>query len=95
MGTGYTEMSGQITSLPLYPYDEPKPAYIQNCTLHDLTTRPGQWNLPAKTTQKVNPGDYTILDMYTGQNKVQDITVTEGNTVRVKVDGNGTSTSCP
>src|SRR5512133_229853 len=24
MGTGYTEMSGKITLLPLYPYDEPK-----------------------------------------------------------------------
>lgn len=95
MGTGYTEMNGSITSLPLYPYDEAKPAYIQNCTHHDMTTRPGQWNLPGKTTQKVNPGEYTILDMVTGQNKVQEIDLKEGNTAHIKVDGNGANNSCP
>lgn len=95
MGTGYTEMSGSIQSLPLYPYDEPKPAYIQNCTMHDMTTRPGQWNLPAKTTQKVGPGEYQILDMSTGQSKVQEIVLKEGNTVTIKTDGNGVSYGCP
>lgn len=95
MGTGYTEMSGSIQSLPLYKYDEPKAAYLMNCTLHDMTTKPGQWNLPAKTTQKVNPGEYAILDMYTGQNKVQDVVLKEGNTVAIKVDGDGLSNSCP
>lgn len=95
MGTGYTEMSGSITSLPLFPYDEAKPAYIQNCTHHDMTTRPGQWNLPGKTTQKVNPGEYAILDMVTGQNKVQEIDLKEGNTARIKVDGDGANNSCP
>lgn len=95
MGTGYTEMSGSISLLPLYPFDEAKPAYIQNCTHHDMTTRPGQWNLPGKTTQKVNPGEYAILDMVTGQNKVQEIDLKEGNTAHIKVDGDGVSNSCP
>lgn len=95
MGTGYTEMNGNISSLPLYPYDEPKPAYLQNCTEHDMTTRPGQWNLPGKTTQKVNPGEYVILDMYTGQNKVQEAILKEGNTISIKVDGDGLSYNCP
>ncbi len=95
MGTGYTELSANIQLLPLYKYDEAKPAYIQNCTLHDMTTRPGQWNLPAKTTQKVNPGEYAILDMSTGQSKVMDMVLKEGNTGIIKVDGDGTSHSCP
>jgi len=95
LGTGYTELHGKLADLPLYPFEEPKPAYVQNCTLHDMTTRPGQWNLPAKTTQKVNPGEYQFLDMSTGQNKVMEATLKEGNTVYIKVDGNGTSHGCP
>jgi hypothetical protein len=93
--TGYTELHGNLADLPLYPFDEPKPAYVQNCTLHDMTTRPGQWNLPAKTTQKVNPGEYQFLDMSTGQNVVMDATLKEGNTVYIKKDGSGVSHSCP
>jgi hypothetical protein len=95
LGTGYTELHGKLSDLPLYPYDEPKPAYVANCTLHDMTTRPGQWNLPAKTTQKVNPGEYQFLDMSTGQSKVMEATLKEGNTVYIKVDGDGASHSCP
>lgn len=93
--TGYTELHGKLADLPLYPFDEPKPAYVQNCTLHDMTTRPGQWNLPAKTTQKISPGEYQFLDMSTGQNSVMDATLKEGNTIYIKKDGNGTSHSCP
>jgi hypothetical protein len=95
LGTGYTELHGKLADLPLYPFDEPKPAYVQNCTLHDMTTRPGQWNLPAKTTQKVSPGEYQFLDMSTGQSKVMEATLKEGNTVYIKVDGDGASHSCP
>lgn len=95
LGTGYTELHGKLSDLPLYPFDEAKPAYVANCTMHDMTTRPGQWNLPAKTTQKVNPGEYQFLDMSTGQNKVMEATLKEGNTVYIKVDGNGTSYGCP
>ena len=85
----------KLADLPLYPYEEPKPAYVQNCTLHDMTTKPGQWNLPAKTTQKVSPGEYQFLDMSTGQSRVMEATLKEGNTVYIKVDGNGTSHGCP
>lgn len=95
MGTSYTQLNGSMQSLSLYPFDEAKPAYLQNCTLHDMTTKPGQWNLPAKTTQKVNPGEYRILDMSTGQSGVQDANLKEGNTISIKTDGNGTSHSCP
>ncbi|NMB55487.1 MAG: SH3 domain-containing protein [Leptolinea sp.] len=95
MGTGFTEMNGSIQSLPLYPFDEAKPAYLMNCTDHDMTTSPGQWNLPANTTQKVNPGEYNILDMSTGQSKVQEVDLKEGNTVSIKKDGNGASYTCP
>ncbi len=95
MGTGYTEMSANIQVLPLYPYDEAKPAYIKNCTMHDMTTRPGQWNLPAKTSQKVNPGEYVILDMSTGQSKVMEMVLKEGNIGIIKVDGDGVSHACP
>lgn len=95
LGTGYTELHGKLADLPLYPFEEPKPAYVQNCTLHDMTTRPGQWNLPAKTTQKVNPGEYQFLDMSTGQSKVMEATLKEGNTVYIKVDGDGVSHGCP
>lgn len=95
MGTPYTQMNGSIQSLSLYPFEEAKPAYLQNCTLHDMTTRPGQWNLPAKTTQKVNPGEYDILDMSTGQSKVMDTVLKEGNTVSIKIDGGGVSYGCP
>jgi hypothetical protein len=95
MGTSYTQLNGSMQSLSLYPFDEPKPAYLMNCTLHDMTTSPGQWNLPAKTTQKVNPGEYRILDMSTGQSGVQDVDLKEGNTVSIKIDGNGLSHSCP
>lgn len=95
MGTPFTQMNGSIQSLTLYPFEEAKPAYLQNCTLHDMTTRPGQWNLPAKTTQKVNPGEYDILDMSTGQSKVMDTVLKEGNTVSIKIDGGGISYGCP
>jgi uncharacterized protein YgiM (DUF1202 family) len=95
MGTTYTQLNGSLQALSLYPFDEAKPAYLQNCTNHDMTTKPGQWNLPANTTQKVNPGEYKILDMSTGQSGVQEVDLKEGNTVSIKKDGNGTSNSCP
>jgi hypothetical protein len=95
MGTGYAQLNGSLQALSLYPFDEAKPAYLQNCTNHDMTTKPGQWNLPANTTQKVNPGEYKILDMSTGQSMVQETDLKEGNTVSIKKDGNGTSHSCP
>ncbi|HEX7555449.1 MAG TPA: hypothetical protein VF338_02405 [Leptolinea sp.] len=95
MGTKFTELNGSIQSLSLYPFTEPKAAYLRNCTLHDMTTRPGQWNLPAKTTQQVNPGEYQILDVSTSQKKVQDVDLKEGNTVSIKVDGDGLTNSCP
>jgi uncharacterized protein YgiM (DUF1202 family) len=95
MGTIFTQLNGSMQSLNLYPFDEAKPAYLKNCTLHDMTTKPGQWNLPAKTTQKVNPGEYQILDMSTGQSEVMETVLKEGNTVNIKVDGNGVSHGCP
>lgn len=95
MGTMFTTLNGSMQSLNLYPFDEAKPAYLKNCTLHDMTTKPGQWNLPAKTTQKVNPGEYRILDMSTGQSEVMETVLKEGNTVSIKVDGNGVSHACP
>ena len=95
MGTIFTQLNGSMQALSLYPFEVPKPAYLMNCTLHDMTTKPGQWNLPAKTTQKVNPGEYKILDMSTGQSGVQDVDLKEGNTISIKVDGNGLSNSCP
>jgi uncharacterized protein YgiM (DUF1202 family) len=95
MGTSYTQLNGSMQSLSLYPFDAAKAAYLQNCTLHDMTTRPGQWNLPAKTTQKVNPGEYQILDMSTGQNVVMDADLKEGNTISIKKDGSGVSHGCP
>jgi len=95
MGTIFTQLNGSMQALSLYPFEVFKPAYLRNCTLHDMTTKPGQWNLPAKTTQKVNPGEYKILDMSTGQSGVQDVDLKEGNTISIKVDGNGLSNSCP
>jgi uncharacterized protein YgiM (DUF1202 family) len=94
MGTIFTQLNGSMQDLPLFKYDEAKPAYLRNCTLHDMTTKPGQWNLPAKTTQKVNPGEFKILDMSTGQSEVKEVDLKEGNTIYIKVDGNGISYGC-
>ncbi len=97
--TKYTSVSGDAMSLPLMTVEPAVPAYIQNCTFHEMLVKPAGVILPDQSNspdnkQQFNPGDYTVLDETTSS-QVADFTLLEGKTVDVKKDGLGTSYSCP
>lgn len=93
-------VSGDVMSLPAATYNEAVPAYVRNCTSHQMALRPGEIILeplikqPANR-QQVNPGFYELVDLTLGEKSVTTLSVTEGGELTVTTDGNGTNYACP
>jgi hypothetical protein len=99
--TVYSAVSGDVTKLPeIQPTDYPVPAFLRNCTYHDLTAEPGGILLPAITNfpandVRINPGTYRVYDSNVeGNPEVLKVELREGSAVDVKVDGNGEKHKC-
>ncbi|NMB68968.1 MAG: hypothetical protein GYA20_09425 [Chloroflexi bacterium] len=93
-------ISGDVMSLPEATYNEAVPAYVRNCTGHQLALRPGEIILEAlrqqpANRQQVNPGFYEVVDLTLGEKSVTTLSVTEGGELTVTTDGNGTNYACP
>ncbi|HMD87907.1 MAG TPA: hypothetical protein VKF38_01975, partial [Anaerolineaceae bacterium] len=58
----YVTVSVNVMNLPLIPYSQPVPAYIQNCTDHTLLVNPGSIAITDHTRKQFYPNDYQIYD---------------------------------
>lgn len=100
--TIYSAVSGDVEILPeVEPTEWPVPAFLRNCTFHDMTAEPGGILLPALTNfpandVRMNPGIYRVYD-----NEVDDypevlkVELREGSAVDIRADGNGLRKKCP
>jgi uncharacterized protein YgiM (DUF1202 family) len=97
--TQYTNVTGDASALPVQVVDPAVPAYIRNCTAHEMQVTPGGAILLERTSAPDNemqffPGEYSIFDTIT-ETTVAGVTVLEGTTVDIKQDGAGKNFTCP
>lgn len=100
--TDYTYLSGDLKSLPeITPTEWPVPAYLRNCTHHQMYIMPSEIVLPSTYGQPENeiwvyPGYYTAYDLdVSGEPEVFDVNIREGMTAEIHVDGLGEHRECP
>jgi uncharacterized protein YgiM (DUF1202 family) len=102
--TNYHRVDGDLKQIPAFTFtDFPQPAYIKNCTEHELMVAPGDYYLFNLFTNakylnevKVEPGTYTIYDMFVaGEPAIQTVDLQEGETAYITVNGLGVSHKCP
>ncbi len=97
--TIYTTVAGSSISLPVVSVAPALPAYIRNCTAHDMLVNPTGVILANRggapdNLQEFFPGEYSVTDQET-DSVAADVTVFEGKIVEIKKDGSGKSYSCP
>jgi hypothetical protein len=100
--TIYSAVSGDVTKLPeIEPTDWPVPAFLRNCTYHNMTAEPGGILLPALNNfpandVRINPGAYRVYDTdVEGSPEVLKVELREGSAIDVRVDGDGEKRKCP
>lgn len=102
--TPFTKITGELSSLPSFLFTEwPVPAYIKNCTEHDMFIAPINeylyslyTNAEYKNEIQVNPGLYVAYDMfYPDEPEAQRFEVQEGMTAYITWNGRGEGHKCP
>ncbi len=100
--TIYSAVTGDVSTLPeVQPTDWPVPAFLRNCTFHNMTAEPGGILLPAVTNfpandVRMNPGIYRVYDNdVEGYPEVLKVELREGSAIDVRVDGDGLKKKCP
>ena len=99
--TDFTTVQGDVRSLPeMETTDWPIPAFLQNCTHHEMSVDPGGIVLPAvdnfpDNNVRINPGSYTVHDVDIDEYpEVMKVVLKEGSAIDVQVDGNGEKKKC-
>lgn len=102
--TPYSQLDGELKEVPAFTFTEwPEPAYIKNCTEHDVIILPNELYLYSLWTNanylnytQVDPGTYQIQDATLPDAPVYDtIDVREGETFYITINGTGESHKCP
>lgn len=102
--TDFSIVEGDLSSVPDFTFTEyPLPAYIKNCTEHDLWVEPANlyvYNLYANERGlneiQVDPGTYYVYDMFVEKMPLVDtVDVREGTTAYITVNGLGERHKCP
>ncbi|MDP4029496.1 MAG: SH3 domain-containing protein, partial [Gallionella sp.] len=102
--TGYSNIDGDLSILPDFTFtDWPAPAYVKNCTEHDMFITPGDIYLPNLRTNaeyknevQVNPGNYSAFDLFLpGEPEAQKFEIREGVTAHITINGLGVTHKCP
>ncbi|MBI5824382.1 MAG: SH3 domain-containing protein [Chloroflexi bacterium] len=102
--TMYSKVDGDLSQLPDFTFtDWPLPAYIKNCTEHDMFIAPGEiylsslyTNAQYKNEVQVNPGSYVAYDLFVpGEPEAQEIEIREGVTAYITINGLGEEHKCP
>lgn len=100
--TQYSKIDGDLKTLPEFTTTEwPTPAYLRNCTHHQMYILPAEVILLSSLDQPDNmvwlyPGTYTVYDLeVSGEPEVTTVEVREGVTVEILDDGAGEHRKCP
>ncbi len=100
--TDYSKLNGELSSLPDFTFtDWPVPAYLYNCTEHDMYIMPGEIILTSYFTHPnnqvwLNPGTYTVYDdALPKRPEVRTVEIREGVNDAIVVDGLGNHHKCP
>lgn len=102
--TPFTKLEGDLSQVESFTFtDWPLPAYIKNCTEHDLLIGPNELYLYNLYTNgkylnevQVDPGRYDIYDLFLdGEPKFLTVDIREGDMYYITIDGSGTEHLCP
>lgn len=100
--TEYSQLDGEYDSLPDFTFtDWPVPAYLYNCTEHDMYIMPGEIILTSYFTHPNNqvwiyPGSYTVYDYSMSDlPEVRKLDIREGVNDAIIYDGTGVGHKCP
>ncbi len=98
--TPYSTIQGDINTLPIMTAPTPLPAYIRNCTFHPMVINPGGDVMPPQTSAPANvaqftPGVYTAADQSVMGSTPKELTLNEGATIDITVDGLNNVYACP
>jgi hypothetical protein len=92
--TDYSKVIGDLSLLPDFtPTEWPLPAYIRNCTHHQMYILPGEIRLPSTYETPENeiwlyPGRYNVYDLdVSGEPEVLQVDMREGLALDIRVDG--------
>jgi len=90
--TDFSEIQGDLSQIPAFTFtDWPLPAYIENCTEHDLLILPNELYLYSLYTNdkylnevQIDPGTYSIKDLFVdGEPIYMTVDVREGQTIYI------------
>lgn len=100
--TDYSKVEGELSSVPDFTFtDWPVPAYLYNCSEHDMYIMPGEIVLTSYFTHPnnqvwLNPGTYTVYDyVMPGRPEVKKVEMREGMDQAILYDGTGARHKCP
>jgi hypothetical protein len=102
--TPFSQIDGNLSAIPAFTFTEwPEPAYIKNCTEHDMLVGPNEiylfslWtNSKYLNEEQFDPGVYEIYDLFVpGEPLVETIDLQEGETFYITVNGLGVEHNCP
>ena len=99
--TQYSLIEGDLKAVPeQMPTEWPVPAYVRNCTYHQLYVMPAEvvispiLNSPDNEI-RINPGSYTVYDInVSGDPLVAEIEIKEGSNIDLIKDGLGNQHKC-
>jgi hypothetical protein len=101
--TEFSEIQGDLSLTPSFTFtDWPRPAYIENCTEHDLLILPNELYLYNLYTNdkylnevQIDPGTYKIQDLFAdGQPVYMTVDVREGQTLYITENALGELHKC-
>lgn len=98
--TKYTQIDGDISNLPYIETEPARPAYIRNCTKHELYVQPAEVKLLDKFEKPYNEerfsvGIYQVYDLENPKNKpIKEVSLSEGKTVDIQYDWTGEKSKC-
>ena len=99
--TVYSTVHGDVSNLPFVSAEPAAPAYIRNCTDHELLIMPDEVTLltPADdpyNEERFSPGIYKVYDQEDPKSSVlEEVDLSEGETHDVRVDWAGEKSKCP
>jgi hypothetical protein len=102
--TPFSQIDGDLSAVPSFTFKEwPEPAYIKNCTEHDMLVGPNEiylfslWtNSKYLNEEQFDPGVYEVYDLFVfGEPLVETIDLQEGETFYITVNGLGVEHNCP
>lgn len=102
--TPFTTIEGDLATVSAFTFtDWPKPAYVKNCTEHEILISPGDIYLKSLWTNQdylnqaqIDPGTYEIHDLSMEDLPlIEVVEIREGQTYYITLNGDGVYHNCP